>query len=37
MLDLKGIEYELVDVVPLNQRIHLRLAGFSGGTIPAVR
>ncbi len=37
MLDLKGIEYELVDVVPLNQRIHLRLAGFSGGTVPALK
>jgi glutathione S-transferase len=37
MLDLKGIEYELVDVVPLNQRIHLRLAGFRGGTVPALK
>ncbi len=37
MLELKGIEYELVDVVPLNQRIHLRLAGFSGGTVPALK
>ena len=37
MLDLKGIEYELVDVVPLNQRIHLRLAGFRGGTVPAIK
>jgi glutathione S-transferase len=37
MLDLKGIEYELIDVVPLNQRIHLRLAGFRGGTVPALR
>ena len=37
MLDLKGIEYELVDVVPLNQRIHLRLAGFSGGTVPVLK
>lgn len=37
MLDLKGVEYELVDVVPLNQRIHLRLAGFSGGTVPALK
>jgi glutathione S-transferase len=37
MLDLKGVGYELVDVVPLNQRIHLRLAGFAGGTVPAVR
>lgn len=37
MLDLKGVECELVDVVPLNQRIHLRLAGFSGGTVPALK
>jgi glutathione S-transferase len=37
MLDLKGVEYELVDVVPMNQRIHLRLAGFSGGTVPALK
>jgi glutathione S-transferase len=37
MLDLKGVEYEVVDVVPLNQRIHLRLAGFRGGTVPALK
>jgi glutathione S-transferase len=37
MLDLKGVEYEVVDVLPLNQRFHLRLAGFSGGTVPALR
>lgn len=37
MLDLKSVEYELVDVVPLNQRIHLRLAGFRGGTVPALK
>ena len=37
MLDLKGVEYELVNVVPLNQRIRLRLAGFSGGTVPALK
>ena len=37
MLDLKGIEYELVDVVPLNQRVHLRLAGFRRGTVPALK
>lgn len=37
MLDLKRIEYELVNVVPLNQRIHLRLAGFRGGTVPALK
>jgi glutathione S-transferase len=37
MLDLKGVEHELVDVVPLSQRIHLRLAGFPGGTVPALK
>ena len=37
MLDLKGVEYELVDVVPLTQRIHLRLAGFPGGTVPGIK
>ena len=37
MLDLKGVEYELVDVVPLSQRIHLRLAGFRGGTVPGLK
>lgn len=37
MLDLKGVEYEVVRVIPLSQRIHLRLAGFSGGTVPALK
>src|SRR5436305_1030047 len=37
MLDLKRIEYELVHVAPLTQRIHLRLAGFRGGTVPALK
>jgi glutathione S-transferase len=37
MLDLKGVDYERVDVLPLNQRIHLRLAGFRGGTVPALK
>src|SRR5438067_11299256 len=37
MLDLKGIDYELVDVLPLNQRVHLRLAGFRSGTVPALK
>jgi glutathione S-transferase len=37
MLDLKGVEYEAVDVLPLNQRVHLRLAGFRGGTVPALK
>jgi glutathione S-transferase len=37
MLDLKGVDYEVVDVFPLNQRVHLRLAGFRGGTVPALK
>jgi glutathione S-transferase len=37
MLDLKGIEYELAPVLPGTQRIHLRLVGFRGGTVPAMR
>lgn len=37
MLELKGVEYKRVDVMPLNQRIHLRLAGFRGGTVPAIK
>jgi glutathione S-transferase len=37
MLDLKGIDYELVHVLPLSQRVHLRIARFPGGTVPAVK
>jgi glutathione S-transferase len=37
MLDLKRVEYDVVDIVPLNQRVHLRLAGFRGGTVPALK
>jgi glutathione S-transferase len=37
MLDLKHVDYELVNVLPMNQRLHLRVAGFRGGTVPAVR
>jgi glutathione S-transferase len=37
MLDLKGVEYRLVDVLPLSQRVHVRLAGFRGGTVPALK
>lgn len=37
VLELKGIDYDLVHVLPGNQRIHLRLAGFRGGTVPALR
>jgi glutathione S-transferase len=37
MLDRKGVDYELVGVLPGTQRVHLRLAGFRGGTVPALR
>ena len=37
MLDLKGVPYERVSVLPLNQRFHLRLVGFRGGTVPAIK
>jgi hypothetical protein len=37
MLDLKGIDYELATVLPGTQRIHLRLVGFRGGTVPALK
>jgi glutathione S-transferase len=37
MLDLKGIDYKLIDVLPLTQRVHLRVAGFRGGTVPALK
>jgi glutathione S-transferase len=37
MLELKGVEFELIDVLPLSQRLHLRLAGFRGGTVPALK
>jgi len=37
MLELKGIPYESVGVIPGMQRVHLRLAGFRRGTVPAVK
>jgi glutathione S-transferase len=37
MLDHKGIEYELVSVMPGSQPIVLRLAGFRGRTVPALK
>jgi glutathione S-transferase len=37
MLDFKQVEYDLVDVLPLTQRIHLRVVGFPGGTVPALK
>ena len=37
MLDLKGIEYEVVDIWPGLQRASLRMHGFRRGTVPALR
>lgn len=37
MLDLKGADYRVVKVLPLNQRVHMRLAGFPGGTVPGLK
>lgn len=37
MLALKGIPYKGVHVLPGNQKIHLRLAGFRDGTVPALK
>lgn len=37
MLELKGVPFETVDVLPGAQRIHLRLAGFRDGTVPALK
>ncbi|HEY1593718.1 MAG TPA: glutathione S-transferase N-terminal domain-containing protein [Solirubrobacteraceae bacterium] len=36
-LQLKGIEFESVNVMPGMQRVHLRLAGFHDGTVPAIK
>jgi len=37
MLELKQVEFEAIDVLPLGQRVHLRLTGFRGGTVPALK
>jgi glutathione S-transferase len=37
MLERKGVPFKLVHVFPLNQRVHLRAAGFRGGTVPALK
>lgn len=37
MLDLKQVDYQLVKVTPGAQRVQLRLAGFRGGTVPAIK
>ena len=37
MLELKGIEHEVIDIWPGLQRASLRMHGFRGGTVPALR
>jgi glutathione S-transferase len=37
MLELKGIEYETRDLIPGLHRLQVRLAGFRGGRVPALR
>jgi glutathione S-transferase len=37
MLTYKGIKPEIVDIPPGMQRVALRLAGFRGGTVPAMK
>ena len=37
MLERKGLDYELVNLTPGSQRLALRLQGFPGRTVPALR
>ena len=37
MLELKGVPFETVEVLLGAQKIHLRLAGFRAGTVPALK
>jgi glutathione S-transferase len=37
MLELKGIAYDLIHVLPGNQRVHMRMAGFRSGTVPGLK
>lgn len=37
MLEAKGVEFQSIEVLPGTQRVHLRLAGFREGTVPAVK
>jgi glutathione S-transferase len=37
MLELKGIDHRLAVVLPGMQRVHMRVAGFRGGTVPALK
>ena len=37
MLEYKGIEYERVDLPPVVSRVVMRLAGFQGNRVPALK
>jgi glutathione S-transferase len=37
MLELKGLDHQSVAIMPGMQRVQLRLLGFSGGTVPALK
>jgi glutathione S-transferase len=37
MLEMKGVDYDLVHVLPGNQRVHMRMAGFRSGTVPGLK
>jgi glutathione S-transferase len=37
MLELKGIDHEVVDLLPGIHPVQLRAAGFRGGTVPAMK
>ena len=37
MLELKGVDADSANVLPGTQRIHMRLVGFRGGTVPALK
>jgi glutathione S-transferase len=37
MVELKGVDYELVTITPMAQKVRLRAAGFRRGTVPAMK
>jgi len=37
MLELKGLDFQTVTILPGTQRIYLRALGFRGGTVPALK
>jgi hypothetical protein len=36
MVELKGVDHQLVTVAPMAQKAHLRAVGFRRGTVPAM-